>query len=124
MAEAAALLVGEHDFTAFAARDSAGDSRVCRVLAATVVQEADVVVFSIAANRFLHNMVRRLAGALVEVGRGRFAAAEVGRILARRDPSRGGPCLPPEGLALVEVRYPPGLEIPGTVVVDAGPSGP
>jgi tRNA pseudouridine38-40 synthase len=124
MAAAAALLEGEHDFTAFAARDSAGESRVCRVLQATVAREDGVVVFSIAANRFLHNMVRRLAGALVEVGRGRCAPAELARILTLRDATRGGPCLPPQGLALVEVRYPPGLEIPGTAVVDGGAGDP
>jgi tRNA pseudouridine38-40 synthase len=65
-----------------------------------------VLRFDITADRFLHHMVRRLAGALVEVGRGRLGPADFGRILATGDPRRGGPCLPACGLVLVGVRYP------------------
>ena len=67
----------------------------------------DEIYFDITADRFLHNMVRRLAGVLVEVGRRRFVPSDVRGILEKRDRSRGGPCLPPHGLFLVGVRYGP-----------------
>ena len=105
MAEAAKCLLGEHDFTAFA-RSDAGTHCVCLVERATVVSEGRWIDFDITANRFVHNMVRRLAGVLLQVGAGRLAPDAVATILAAQDRSRGGPCLPPQALFLVEVRYP------------------
>jgi tRNA pseudouridine38-40 synthase len=119
MHAAATTLVGEHDFTAFAASDSAGESRLCTVLHAGVQAEGGLVTFEITANRFLHNMVRRLAGALVEIGRGRLRPEQLPEIVRTQDRSRGGPSLPPCGLYLVEVRYPAELESTATPVVDA-----
>jgi tRNA pseudouridine38-40 synthase len=107
MSAAAALLVGEHDFTAFVASD-AGDRCHCVVERSVVTGDDHEVHFEIRANRFLHHMVRRLAGFLVEVGRGRLAPQDVSEILRSRDRNRGGPCLTPNGLFLVEVRYPEG----------------
>jgi tRNA pseudouridine38-40 synthase len=119
MAAAATLFTGSHDFTAFVASDS-GDHCDCTVAWSTVVADSSELRFEITANRFLHNMVRRLAGVLVEVGRGRLATEEVRDILRSRDRTRGGPCLPPNGLFLVGVRYPRN-EAP---LVDAAGSSP
>lgn len=105
MAEAAKSLVGEHDFTAFA-RSDVGTHCVCLVERATVTSAGPWIDFEITANRFVHNMVRRLAGVLLQVGLGRTTAAAVPAILAAQDRARGGPCLPPQALFLVEVRYP------------------
>jgi tRNA pseudouridine38-40 synthase len=124
MHAAAASLVGEHDFTAFAASDSAGETRLCTVLHAGLESEGGLVTFEITANRFLHNMVRRLAGALVEIGRGRLRPEQLLEIVRAQDSSRGGPCLPPCGLYLVEVRYPAELEAAATDVVDAAAPDP
>ena len=105
MARAASAFRGEHDFTAFVASDAGDDCR-CRVETSEVRETPEAVLFDITANRFFHNMVRRLAGVLVEVGRGRVDPGAVADILGARDRSRGGPCLPPQGLFLVAVRYP------------------
>jgi tRNA pseudouridine38-40 synthase len=94
----------------------------CVVSQATVHASAQTIRFEIAANRFLHNMVRRLAGALVEVGRGRLAVGDIATILATRDIQRGGPCLPAAGLCLMEVTYPPDPQFDAGAVVDAPPS--
>lgn len=120
MQAAAACLQGEHDFTAFAARDRDATGRRCRVLEARVDAEGERVRFEIGADRFVYNLVRRLAGALVEVGRGRLSPEDFERILVQRDTSRGGPCLPAHGLVLLSVRYPARFE-PG---VDARPTDP
>jgi tRNA pseudouridine38-40 synthase len=124
MAAAAGYLRGTHDFSAFAATDSAGPHRICTILDAAVHADDRRVCFTVEANRFLHHMVRRLAGALVEVGRGRFAPAMFGRILADRDASRGGPTLPACGLFLVAVRYPVDPEFEASAVGEAGPLDP
>ena len=104
MAAAAEYYLGEQDFAAFA-NVRAGDRCNCLVSRSVVHADESRVVFEITANRFMHNMVRRLAGALVEVGRGRLAADSLRDILRQRDRSRGGPCLPPQGLFMVSVVY-------------------
>jgi len=123
MARAAALLCGEQDFTAFA-NVRAGESCRCLVSRATVQGDSERVWFDITANRFLHNMVRRLAGALVEVGRGRLHAAAIRDILRQQDRSRGGPCLPAAGLFFVTVDYASVAMQPGRVPVDGAPAKP
>jgi tRNA pseudouridine38-40 synthase len=123
MAAAAGSLVGEHDFAAFAASPGGDGGYECRVTHAAIRASDKSVVVEIAANRFLHNMVRRLSGALVEVGRGRLRAAEMEQILALRDVPRGGPCLPAAGLCLVAVAYPPDPVFDAGAVVDAPPAG-
>ena len=124
MAAAAALLRGEHDFSAFAASRSDVEHGVCDVLSVGVSGTTSRIRFDITANRFLHNMVRRLAGALVEVGRGRLSGEDLRQTVATQDRSRGGPCLPASGLFLVEVRYPPDPEFEASAVVDAPPWAP
>ncbi len=104
MADAAELFLGDQDFTAFVAAD-AGDSCRCVVGRSEITATDSEILFEITADRFLHNMVRRLAGVLVEVGRRRFPPETVREILRTKDRSRGGPCLPPHGLFLVGVRY-------------------
>ncbi len=105
MRHAAELLIGAHDFTAFAA-SAAGDRCQCLVERASILVKGPWVDFDITANRFVHNMVRRIAGALLEVGRGRITATDLEAILRTRARARGGPCLPPQALFLVGVRYP------------------
>lgn len=111
MSQAAAWFLGDQDFTAFVASD-AGSACRCLVSRSSVYAEHDAIFFEITANRFLHNMVRRLSGALVEVGRGRLPPDAVRDILRRGDRSRGGPCLPPHGLYLLGVGYPSGQSGP------------
>src|SRR5262249_6226993 len=93
--------------------------RRCRVLGAELRPRGDELVFEIGADRFLHHMVRRLAGSLVEVGRGRRSAAALERALVVPDPRLCGPCLPACGLFLVAVRYPTDREFESTAVHDA-----
>ena len=124
MQEAVRGLLGLHDFTAFARSGHAGETALCNVSEARLTPVGERLFFEITANRFLHNMVRRLAGALVEVGRGRRPPAALAEALKSGDRSQGGPCLPACGLFLVSVRYPGEASIPAARVVDSGPGSP
>ena len=106
MNEAAALLLGEHDFAAFCRkREGATTVRALRRL--EWERDADgVAVGSVVADAFCHNMVRALVGALLPVGEGSRAPSWPAEVLARavRDPAVR--VVPPHGLSLEEVRYP------------------
>lgn len=118
---AAALWLGEHDFTAFAASRPFVPHRRCRLLDSRLVADGHELRFEVAADRFLHNMVRRLAGTLIEVGRGRTTVAQVRQALTTGDPRYCGPCLPPQGLFLLEVRYPADDAFEASAAWDAPP---
>jgi len=117
MHQAAQVFLGEQDFAAFAHVDRDANSR-CLVSRVAVQGDEARVWFEITANRFLHNMVRRLSGALIEVGRGRLRPPDLRDILRNGDSSRGGPCLPPQGLFFVAVEYGPVAMRPGDGAVD------
>jgi tRNA pseudouridine38-40 synthase len=107
MNEAARELLGEHDFASF--------TRVAHGRESTVrtIYECKVNALSrrrceieVAGNGFLYNMIRIIAGTLVEVGRGRVPPEEIVKILEARDRSAAGSTMPPEGLCLMWIRYP------------------
>ena len=111
MAEAARPLLGEHDFKSFCKATSAVDKPTCRfveTLSVTRVEEAGekLVALDVTGNAFLHNMVRTIAGTLVEVGRGHRDPSWVANVLAARDRTAAGPCAPAKGLTFVGVKYP------------------
>jgi tRNA pseudouridine38-40 synthase len=106
MHEAAQRLVGEHDFAAFAAMNHGRLTTVRTVFCCEVRRTADRrVQVEIAGSGFLYNMVRIVAGTLVEVGKGRMSAEDVSRVLASKDRKNAGPTLPPTGLCLDWIRY-------------------
>jgi tRNA pseudouridine38-40 synthase len=105
MREAAAHLVGEHDFSAFRAAGCDAAHAVREIRSIAVTEVAEVVAIEVAGNAFLRNMVRILAGTLVEVGEARRSPASVAEALTGRDRSRAGVTAPPGGLCLVEVHH-------------------
>jgi tRNA pseudouridine38-40 synthase len=109
MRAAAATAVGEHDFRAFCSlvpESSGGEpaSTVRAVSRFTVEAQGELVRLEIAANGFLHRMVRSLAGTLAECGRGRGSPDAVAQMLARAQPATR-PIAPAQGLDLAGVRY-------------------
>ncbi|HEX6058994.1 MAG TPA: tRNA pseudouridine(38-40) synthase TruA [Gemmatimonadaceae bacterium] len=108
---AAAALVGEHVFRAFAVRGTAPerDTHRCRVTGARWTWEDDRLAFEIEANRFLHHMVRFLVGTMIEIALGRRSAETMGRLLAAADNAEVSPPAPPNALFLERVTYPPEL---------------
>jgi len=106
MAQAAAALPGEHDFTAFRASGSDNINPVRRVLAATWRDEpGGWLSFTITATGFLRGMVRSLVGTMVEVGRGKAPPAKLAELLENGARHLAGPTAPAQGLYLVEVFY-------------------
>jgi tRNA pseudouridine38-40 synthase len=104
---AAAAVVGRHDFSSFvSAGGQAGDHHREVRLARFDRGEAGDLVFRIEADGFLYRMVRNLVGTLVEVGRGRRAAAEMPTLIEARDRRLAGPTAPARGLFLQSVHYP------------------
>lgn len=108
MREAAARLLGRHDFAAFAANPNREISGTVRDLRRLDVRRRGSTVEVIAvADGFLYRMVRSLAGFLIRVGRGELAPAAARDILAARVRTARVPTAPPQGLFLWRVRYPP-----------------
>jgi len=107
MREAAALLVGEHDFSAFRSSDCQAKSPVRTVHSLQIEKRAERLRFSIRANAFLHHMVRNIVGTLVYVGKGKHPPHWVAEVLASRERSRAAPTFGPEGLYLETIEYQP-----------------
>jgi len=105
MREAARLLVGEHDFSAFRSSECQARSPVRTVRRLELFRKDRYVVFDIQANAFLHHMVRNIVGCLVYVGKGKFPPGWLGDLLAARDRTPGAPPFPAAGLYLQRVEY-------------------
>lgn len=108
MRRALASLRGRHDFSAFRAAPGRDQPPVCTVRALHLLRRRDRLLLLISADRFLHHMVRTIAGSAVLVGRGVRPAAWLGQALAAGDRRRAGPTAPAHGLTLLRVVYGPG----------------
>jgi tRNA pseudouridine38-40 synthase len=105
MNQAAAYLVGEHDFKSFCSAGAQVQTTVRTIYAVNVTKDADMVHIRITGNGFLYNMVRIIAGTLMQVGTGLMGPEQVKEILEARDRSKAGPTAVAKGLTLVEIRY-------------------
>lgn len=105
MRSGGAHLKGRRDFAAFRVTGTAVASTICTVQALQIARRGDLVVFTIAADRFLRQMVRRIVGTLLRVGIGRLVPDAVGTILESGDVQQAGPSAPAHGLYLVRVLY-------------------
>jgi len=105
MREAAALFVGEHDFSAFRSSECQAKTPV-RTVHSLEIQERDhTLQFVIRANAFLHHMVRNLIGTLVYVGKGKHPPQWVGQLLESKNRAKAAPTFGPEGLYLERIEY-------------------
>ncbi len=101
----AAAIVGEHDFTSFCRAESTLPHHLCTVTSARWLESDSLLCFEIAANRFVHGMVRALVGTMVEIARGYRTLEEFGALFAARDRRRAGMAAPAKGLFLERVIY-------------------
>ncbi|MGH8218104.1 MAG: tRNA pseudouridine(38-40) synthase TruA [Steroidobacteraceae bacterium] len=112
MAQAAAHLLGEHDFSAFRAAQCQSRTPIRRLEELLIERRGEWILVRATANAFLHHMVRNIAGLLIAVGRDRAEPAWAREVLASRDRSSSAPTAPPDGLYLWRVRYSHALALP------------
>lgn len=105
MADAAAVLVGHHDFNSFRSTACQSPSALKTLDLLDVTRHGEEIHVDVGSRSFLHNQVRILVGTLHLVGRGQWSRGDVEAALAARDRARAGPTAPPHGLCLMEVRY-------------------
>ncbi len=105
MHEGAQLLLGRHDFTTFRSSECQANSPVRTLDQCDVARVGQEVQLRLSARSFLHHQVRSIAGSLVEIGRGVWEPAEIGRRLAAKDRTLCGPQAPAHGLYFVKVDY-------------------
>jgi tRNA pseudouridine38-40 synthase len=105
MTAAAQCFVGLHDFAAFRASNCVTKTTVRRIDSVTISRESDMITIDVTGGGFLKNMVRIMAGTLVDVGRGRFAPERIDWLLNNPDRNKAGVTAPACGLCLIEVSY-------------------
>lgn len=106
MQRAAAFLVGEHDFASFCSSGSQVKETVRTIYRLDLKREGDLVFFQVEGDGFLYNMVRIIAGTLIEVGIGSYPPEKVKEMLEAKNRITCGPKAPACGLTLVGIRYP------------------
>jgi tRNA pseudouridine38-40 synthase len=112
MTEAAAALVGSHDFSAFRSSECQANSPIRRVEKLAVERQGDWVTIEATANAYLHHMMRNIAGLLIAIGRGDAPPAWAREVLEGRDRRRNAATAPAEGLYFWDVRYPAAFALP------------
>jgi len=105
MREAARVLAGTHDFSAFRAAECQAKSPVKTLSTIEVAASGDFVRFDFSANAFLHHMIRNIVGALVYVGAGKEPVQWIAEILVARDRTYAAPTFAPDGLYMTGVDY-------------------
>ncbi|TMB77880.1 MAG: tRNA pseudouridine(38-40) synthase TruA [Chloroflexi bacterium] len=105
MSRAARALIGKHDWTTFCSASEPADGRVRVMRSANIARRGDGVELELVAEGFLRGMVRSIAGALAEVGRGERPPEWVGEVLRERDRRQAPRTAPAGGLTLMEVIY-------------------
>jgi len=105
MKKAAKYFVGKKDFKSFQASDKKSKDSVRNIKRLDIVSKPPMIEIYVQANGFLYNMVRNIAGTLIDVGRGRIRPDDVKAILSRRHRPAAGQTAPAKGLCLVKVIY-------------------
>jgi tRNA pseudouridine38-40 synthase len=105
MRAAAALLVGEHDFSAFRSSECQAKTPVRRLHALQIEAQGERIDFVLCANAFLHHMVRNIVGTLIYVGKRKHPPSWAREVLLSRERSRAAPTFGPEGLYLEKIDY-------------------
>jgi tRNA pseudouridine38-40 synthase len=106
MNEAAAVLFDYIDFSSFAKSNTQNFTNNCKIYKAEWVEENELLIFTIAADRFLRNMVRAIVGTLINVGKGKISLEEFKAIIEKKNRSSAGLSVPACGLYLTTVTYP------------------
>ena len=105
MKKAIKYFEGEHDFKAFKSSGTSSKSSVRTIYKADIITEGTNIAIDLTGNGFLYNMVRIIAGTLVDVGLRKIKPDDIPEIIASKDRTKAGKTLPPHGLMLLNVVY-------------------
>ena len=105
MKKAIKYFEGEHDFKAFRASGTGSKTSVRKIYKADVIEDGDRIYIELTGSGFLYNMVRIIAGTLIDVGNGKIEVNDIPIIIKEGDRTKAGKTLPPHGLFLVKVEY-------------------
>ena len=105
MRKAIKYFEGEHDFKGFKASGTSSKNTIRTIYKAEIKQEGERIIIELTGSGFMYNMVRIIAGTIVDVGLGRINPEEIPRIINLKDRNKAGKTLPAHGLYLVEVYY-------------------
>ena len=105
MQQAADYLVGEHDFKSFCSVNTVAETTVRTLYSVKVSKESDMITIRVTGSGFLYNMVRIIAGTLMEVGKGGMSPEQIPQILAALDRQKAGPTAPACGLTLYAYEF-------------------
>lgn len=105
MKQAIKYFEGEHDFRGFRASGTSSKNSVRTIYKAEIKQDGERIMIELTGNGFMYNMVRIIAGTLVDVGLGKILPEEIPEIIQSKDRNKAGKTMPAHGLYLVEVYY-------------------
>ena len=121
MAQAATVLHGEHDFSAFRSAECQAKSPIRRIERLSVERRGDFIAIEATANAFLHHMMRNIAGLLIAIGRADAPPCWAREVLEGRDRTRNAATAPAAGLYLMSVRYPAAFALPAAHPYELSP---
>lgn len=99
-------LLGTKDFTSFSKLHTQTNTNICTVMEAKWMLENDKLIFTIKADRYLHNMVRAIVGTCIEVGRGKISPEQFNEVIVSKSRQNAGASVPGHGLFLAKIEYP------------------
>lgn len=105
MKQAIKYFEGKHDFKGFRASGTSSKDSIREIYKAEIKEDNERILIELTGNGFMYNMVRIIAGTIVDVGLGKISPNEIPEILESKDRTRAGKTLPAHGLYLVEVYY-------------------
>ena len=105
MKKAAKYILGRHDFRCFQAKAGRSTGSIRTIKKLNITRKKGLIAIEIESNGFLYNMVRVIAGTLIEVGRARFKPVYVNKLIKSKDRRLAGPTVPAHGLCLMKVKY-------------------
>ena len=112
MRDAAELLLGENDFSAFRSSECQAKSPIKTLAQLDIQKNGDIIIFELTANAFLHHMVRNIIGCLVYVGKGKYPAYWLSEVLSSRNRNFAAPTFASDGLYLNRIKYDGKWELP------------
>jgi tRNA pseudouridine38-40 synthase len=105
MNRAAQSFIGTYDFTSFCSTGSSVKTTVRTIYKSSVQKQSPFIIFEVTGNGFLYNMVRIMAGTLIEVGIGKKEPSDIKDIILSKNRNLAGKTAPPQGLTLIEINY-------------------